>query len=268
MRMISLILVGLLVGYQSSVAQEPDSTWIVPQSPSQSFNLSDFLDLQEEGYQFWGNEFSGHWGGFYMGLNFFLKEDYSSYAADKEGFMDLRIWRSFSYQINVLQKSIGLQRYRNTIGLVTGIGMVFDDYRLAPSVTIEPDENGVIQPVYPTYEEMKKSKVSTSFIRVPLLIEVQIPTHHYQHRLWISAGAIAGYRIGGHSKVKYHHYGKSDKLKSKENLGLNDFRYSFTARLGYGRIKLIAEYSPVTFFKSEIGPELYPFTVGLGIVTW
>ena len=41
-----------------------------------------------------------------------------------------------------------------------------------------------------------------------------------------------------------------------------------TARIGWGWVNVFATYSLTTLFKTDRGPELYPFSVGLTISDW
>lgn len=249
-------------------AQQNDTVTIVPAKSRHAVSINDFMGNQDEYKSFWDRNFSGHWSGFHLGINSFLQKDYSAYPPSQDGFMNLKIWRSFSYQVNFWQKSISLQRYHDAIGLVTGLGLCFDDYRFDPEVTIEADDNGIIHPVYPDYEEMKKSKLSTFYGRIPLLLEFQIPVGHFQRRFFISGGVVFGYKLGSHTKLKYHQAGISEKVKFRDELYLNDYRYSYTVRMGYKWFNVFAEYSPVPFFKEGHGPVLYPFTAGITLVSF
>jgi hypothetical protein len=260
--------IAMLLFSQMLWAQQSDTITIVPAKRRHAVSINDFMGHQDEYRSFWDRDFSGHWSGVHLGINSFLQKDYSNYLPAQDGFMNLKIWRSFSYQINFWQKSISLQRYHNAIGLVTGLGLCFDDYRFNPEVTLEADKNGVIQPVYPGYEEMRKSKLSTFYGRVPLLLEFQIPVGHFQRRFFISGGVVFGYKLGSHTKIKYHQEGISEKVKFRDELYLSDFRYSYSVRMGYRWFNVFAEYSPVPFFKDGHGPVLYPFTVGITLVSF
>jgi hypothetical protein len=54
------------------------------------------------------------------------------------------ILRSNSFHLNLIQQSIGLQRNRNNFGLVTGLGVQLQYYRLDDNTTIEKTTDDVL----------------------------------------------------------------------------------------------------------------------------
>ena len=78
--------------------------------------------------------FKGHLSIFEMGVNTFAKTNYTGYSIPN--FMDLNQNKSYEVNINVLRYSLGLQKVKNNIGLVTGMGFNFNDYRFSNPYTI------------------------------------------------------------------------------------------------------------------------------------
>ena len=57
-----------------------------------------------------------------------------------------------------------------------------------------------------------------------------------------------------------------NKIKDKDDhFNLRDFRYGLTARLAYGDFGFFANYYPQSLFKDNMGPEMFPVTVGIHI---
>jgi hypothetical protein len=213
---------------------------------------------------FWQDKFTGHWAGVDFGFNMFLNENYEGYDYD---FMENDVFRSNSTYINLIQQSISLQRNRNTIGLVTGLGMHFQSYRLDDNTTIKRLDNDVIVPEKLYFDDNQKSKLSMFSINIPVLAEFQIPINHFENRIYFSGGMYMGIRLMSHTKIKYRKEQK-EKLKVPDHYSLQDFKYGFMFRTGYRWINVFATYELTTLFKDEKGPELTPFTFGLTLISF
>ncbi|HDP54258.1 MAG TPA: PorT family protein [Bacteroidetes bacterium] len=210
--------------------------------------------------------FKGHWAGFEWGFNGFMTPDYSINMTDELKYLELRQGRSWNINLNFLQYCLGFGT--DKVGLVTGLGLEFNDYhfrnpitlKLVDGVTVE-DDSYELDPD----KNVTKSKLSTSYITVPLLLEFQIPTFDYKHRIFLSAGVIGGAKIGSHSKIVFDGANKGrDRVKNDFNI--SPFRYGLTARIGYRGLNFFANYYPTPMFEAGKGPEIYPFSIGLIII--
>ncbi|NOR74761.1 MAG: outer membrane beta-barrel protein [Draconibacterium sp.] len=181
-------------------AQVTDTIIPIGENPEKILRKIDVRRIANNGFNFWQDKFSGHWAGVDFGFNTFLHKNYSGYDSE---FMNNDISRSNSTYINLIQQSIGLQHNRNTIGLVTGLGVHFQSYRLDQNTTIERIPNNVIVPKELYFDDNQKSKLSVVSLTMPLLAEFQIPINHYENRLYFSGGLYLGYRLSSHTKIKY-----------------------------------------------------------------
>lgn len=204
--------------------------------------------------------FKGHWPAFEMGMNSFARVDYKNFTPN---FMDLYQNKSYEVNINFLRYSIGLQKEKRNIGIVTGLGLSLNDYRFSNGYTIE-NENGIVKPVLLDQTGLSKTKLSTSYVSAPVMLEFQIPVNDQNKRIYISAGVIGGIKVGSHTKIKQN----GDKTKNRDDFNINPFRYGASARLGYKGINIFGTYYCSPFFKEGRGPELYPFTIGIGLMNW
>ncbi|WP_163715295.1 outer membrane beta-barrel protein [Mangrovibacterium lignilyticum] len=222
---------------------------------------------QPEGFNFWEERFKGNWAGIFFSFNGFDKADYSMYAEEDQGFMEPELWQSNCLSINLIQISMRLQRNRNFIGLVTGVGVDIQSYRLSTNYSLRkgPDR---IEPIKLQHEQELKSKFASVYLTAPLLIEFQVPIGHYDNRIYFSTGVITSLRLDTHTKVKYSEGNQRKKIKETDDFYLRDFRFSGTVRMGYRWINLFATYDLQPLFKDNRGPELYPFSVGLAFVTF
>lgn len=219
-------------------------------------------------YSTWDFEYShnpsfrGHWAGVEFGINGFVDKNQSLTMKNDMAWLDLKQARSWNFNINFMQYSVGFGT--DKIGLVTGMGLEFNNYHFSKPISLKVEnEITVVDSSYiKNGFEVQKSKLSTTTLTIPLLLEFQIPTGEHGHRIFISGGVIGGLRVGDHTKVIYDDKGKR-KDKNHEDFNLSTFRYGFTARVGFKGLKLFANYYPTPLFEKNKGPEIYPFSVGL-----
>lgn len=220
------------------------------------------INLNSDGFNFWKDDFSGNWSGIDFGFNTFLNRDYSGYKTE---FMKHDILFSNSIHLNLIQQNIGLQRNRNNFGIVTGLGLQYQYYRLSDTTTIERTANDVIIPKTFNYGNKQSSKLFLFSLTIPVLAEIQIPINNYRNRLYFSSGMYFSYRIGSYSKIKYRDDLKQ-KLKITDNYSLQNFKYGIMFRTGYRWVNFYAIYDLTPFYKVDKGPELTPFTFGVTLL--
>jgi hypothetical protein len=205
------------------------------------------------------NKFNGHWEGMEFGFNAFDKADYSMYNAADKDFMSLNQGKSLEFNFNFYELNIGL--CKNYVGLVSGMGLSFNNYRFENPYTLKKSQF-MTEAVSLNPENLAKTKLAITYLNVPLLLEFQIPVNQHEGRLFVNAGIIGGVKIGSHTKVKYG----DKKDKDRSGFNLNSFNYAATARVGYKDICLFAKYSLTPLFQSGKGPELTPFTIGISFL--
>jgi hypothetical protein len=201
--------------------------------------------------------FKGHWSGVEFGFNNYLTPDHGMVLPDDIYYMSLHSGKSCNFNLNFAQLSLGLTRH---FGIVTGLGLNINSYRFEGNNNIIKGSNGVIEPYLPADGSvLAKSKLATSFLNVPVLLEIQIPAGHNDH-LNLAAGGIVAAKVGSHSKLIYE--GSRQKIKDNSDFSLNMLRYGATVRAGYGMFQLYGTYYMTPLFKTGKGPELYPFEIG------
>jgi hypothetical protein len=213
-------------------------------------------------------KFKGHWAGFEWGFNGLMDANNSINLKDDLKYLELSQGRSWNFNLNVLQYSLGFGT--DKVGLVTGLGFEWNNYhfrnqtsiKVVDGITVE-DDSYFLDP----NKIVTKSKLSMSHLTVPLLLEFQIPTSRDRHRIFFSTGLIGGVRLGSHTKVVYEGATKG-KDKVRNDYNLSQFRYGVTARVGYRNLKLFANYYPTALFEEGKGPEVYPFSIGLILLSF
>lgn len=210
--------------------------------------------------------FKGHWSGFEWGFNGLLTPERSTNMTGDLKYLELKQSRSWNFNLNLFQQSIGFGT--DKAGLVTGLGFEWNNYNFRNQITISKDINGVTGPDS-TYllagYKVNKSRLQTTHLVIPLLLEFQIPVQ--SHRIFISAGVLGGVRLFSNTKVEYEFNGEK-KDKVKDDFNLSPFRYGLTARIGYRGLRLFANYYPTSLFEKGKGSEVNPFSVGLILLSF
>lgn len=267
MRYLLLIILATIFAFQAP-AQENDSIIVVQSRSGRLSGLINIQDLVNEGYNYWDDEFEGHWSGVEFGFNGLANPDYSMYPASQDDFLQNDFFRSNVLNLNLFQYSKGLQQTRNNFGLVTGLGLSLQSYRLDNKTSLAVDENRKVYPQTLYFDSNQKSKLSSVYLEVPLLLEFQVPINHHANRLYFSAGITGAKRLQSHTKVKYRKDGKREKLKSPGDYSIRDYKVAGTLRVGYRWANLFASYDLVPMFEDRRGPTLYPFSVGIKLMSF
>jgi hypothetical protein len=204
--------------------------------------------------------FRGHWSGIEAGFNNFAYAR-SMTLPDAVSYMSLDANYSLNFNLNFSQLSIGFSRH---IGIVTGIGLNWNNYRFKEGNSIAIGTNGVISPVDNTgaTPPVKRSKFADLYLNIPALLEIQIPAGFDNH-LNIAAGFIGGLKLNAWTKLVYEN-GEKSKINGDYNLNL--LRGGVTARIGYQNFMLFGTYYLTPWFQELKGPSginLEPFEIGL-----
>jgi hypothetical protein len=215
----------------------------------------------------WTGHFNAHWSGLEVGINRFYEPDYSIYKGTEYeqlgDVFELRPNKSLSWNLNFAEYAF--TNKRKTFGVVTGMGISFNDYAFDSPVTIaKQNGNGMIVPVNIEASEspVKKTKLHVNYFTVPLMLEIKTPLRMGRRNLYIAGGVIGGIYLGAHTKYKYNN---GDKEKSRGNYHINQWKYDITARLGFGSFCVFANYSKTPLFKTNMGPDIHPLMIGFSI---
>lgn len=265
-----------------STAEEGDSTLIsigdiqvkVFEGDPTTIKIGDReLEVDEEGnVDFKRNKsdrFDGHWGGFEMGINGYLNKDMGfDILEDDYKFLELRYEKSINVSLNFFEQNFNL--IGKNFGLTTGLGFEWNNYRFDDNIKIGRDNTGITgDSLFVTGVNYTKSKLVVNYLTLPILFEYQTNRFANKNSFHITAGVLTGVRIGAHTKMAYNDGAKQkDKFRDKNDYDINPFKFDLTARIGWGKVNLYANYSLTTLFKDNRGPELYPFAMGITLSSW
>lgn len=222
-------------------------------------------DFDKHGWKKKTARFKGHWAGFELGLNNWLDANGQLAGSDPAlRYMDLNTGKSWEFDLNFMQFSLP---FGKSLGMVTGMGLKWNNYHFDGNNNIMKDPvSGEIIPRYPPAGiSYSKTKLNTTYLTIPLLFEVQFGP---KKKGFFGIGVIGDLKLCSNTKLKYYEGGSKQKERAKSDFNLSPLRYHLTARLGYRFVKVFANYSMMPMFKQNLGPELYPITIGLTLINF
>lgn len=203
-----------------------------------------------------------YWAGFDVGVNGFLTPAGSFEPQTGYEFLELNYAKSLCMNLNILEH--GFNIYDEYIKVVTGLGFEFNSYNFENNVTLLPNQP-TISYITDSTRSLNANKLNTTFVNVPLLLGFS--TNENPNKAFhVSAGVVAGYRIGTKYKQKYIQGNEEYKNTTRSNFNLTPYRVSARAAVGYNDFNLYATYSLTEFFQNNEGPALHPFSIGLQII--
>jgi hypothetical protein len=223
--------------------------------------------IDDDGVQIHKHEkkpkFNGHWAGFELGVNGLLNKDMALANPAGYEFLDQNYAKSIAVSINFFEQNVNL--ISQHLGLVTGMGITWNNYRFSndnTKLTHEGEFDGFFDT--DATKNYEKSKLVVSYLRVPLMLEFQTNSKMKANSFHLSGGVVGAVRIGSHSKIIYN----GNKSKDRSDSYINPFKVDAIAKIGWGVINLYGTYSLTEMFRSNKGPEVYPFEIGITLAAF
>ena len=194
----------------------------------------------------WKSHMNGHWAGIEFGFNMFMDPDYSMYENTGFGdFMELHQSKSLTVNFNFME--FVFSNNKKNFGLVTGMGLNSMNFRFDNPITIIKEGGRIVPDPVDHLSSLNKTKLTVTYLTVPLLLEVKTPLRLNSSHVYLSGGVIGALNIGSHTKVKYG----NNKMKERGNFYLNEFKYDLTGRIGFGDFCFFANYAMTPLFKRQ-----------------
>ncbi len=168
---------------------------------------------------------------------------------------------------------------KSNFSFVPGIGFSFERYKFKNGFVLTDfpgtDSVKMISRTPAGYPNLKKSKLITNYIEVPLELRYNFNPEDPARSFKISVGGRVGYLFDSFSKVKFREDGQTKKIKDKQNFDLSQVRYGLTGRVGFGSFSIFGYYNLNPLFVKNKGlisnGERTPFstfTVGLSLASF
>ncbi|HRZ41196.1 MAG TPA: DUF2807 domain-containing protein [Bacteroidales bacterium] len=211
-------------------------------------------------------KFNGHFGGVELGINTYLNQDNAFELPAGADYMELKMPNSLMVNLNLLEANLPIIKHH--LGIVTGLGIEFNNYKFEGSNFIRKINGEITPEPAPAGIEFEKSKLSCSYLKVPFLLEYQTNSGSSKNSFHIAGGVSLGLRLRSHTKYMYELNGKEVKEKEWDRFYLNPYRVAYVAKIGWGPLNFFAEYNILSLFDKGKGPELYPVNFGIALANW
>jgi hypothetical protein len=207
-----------------------------------------------------------NWAGFGIGVNGWTTPGGNFNLPKSQKYMELDYGKSLNFQLNPLEKDIHI--YKNYINLVVGLGFEWSQYQFSNKTTLNPDSSYTFGTIDSSnFYNYKKNRFKTTFVNVPLLLEFNT-NKNPDKAFHVAFGVIGGYRLGSRTRQVLEDDGLDLKLVRKDSYNMNPFRLNAHASVGYRNFTLYADYAMTPLFVNGKGPELYPFTFGVKLISF
>lgn len=172
------------------------------------------------------------------------------YTLPEDRFMEVDMGRSLGWTFNLVGWGTRIT-HNNTLGVSAAVGLTVNDYTFREATRIGIDD-GQIE-LMDTGERLGKSKLNTVAIHIPVVMELNMGRGAF-----VSAGVFTDLIIGSHFKSKF----PKEKLRTTyTNFG----QFGVTARVGWNDFYVFGNYGFADLINWAHGPEVRPFSVGVGL---
>ena len=207
---------------------------------------------------------SNHYAGIDLGINGLVGSNKSLNLQEDAEYLDLSYGKSISLGINIYEQYFPI--FHEKFGISTGLGFEFNKYSLKRDIVIYTDRDSTYG-----FEDstrfIHKNLLKTEMLNLPIMLETNLGKDA-DHSFHLAAGAMFTYRLGSKTKQLFNQNGKEYKVKNRADYNMNPFRVNLVARIGYGKFTMYASYSLTEMFEDNKGAEVYPFTVGISLISF
>lgn len=171
---------------------------------------------------------------------------------------DLKLRAVKSSNVNIWVVMQRLSLIKGYLNLKYGAGLEMFNFRYENNVSYHKN------PAYIFKDSVSfsKNKLYAGYASVPFMLNLNTSPGR-KKGLSLSAGVSAGYLIGSHTKQIS---GERGKVKTKGDIGLDQFRLAYVGELGIGPVRLFGSYSIQPLH--ERGLEQYPYSMGIRFSNW
>lgn len=114
-------------------------------------------------------------------------------------------------------------------------------------------------------EDYKKYKLTTAYLEAPFELRFFGNKENRNKGFKMALGMRVGTLVGAHTKGRRAVDGTKFIDKENSRRFLENWRFSGTARIGWGNFSLMGTYNLNSLYKAGSGPQITPYSIGLCI---
>jgi len=175
-------------------------------------------------------------------------------------------WNSFGFHLAFMYD---LPLGKSPISFAPGIGISASWVK--NNVWLDDTTNTSFTVLRPVEFDYKRNSLMTVHFDVPIELRYRSKPNANNKSFKLAIGAVFGVLMGNHTRTKTNDVtvvgsrGDTKLYKEYKFSDIQRFKFGPTFRIGYGAINLYTFFNITKLFKSNEGPDVYPFSVGLTI---
>lgn len=188
-------------------------------------------------------------------------------------FMEMNYGRNAHIRVNFFEWRFNL--VKNVFNIVTGMGMDFQHFAFAQKVRF--DEAGdypgqtFLTPVIGAQDSVhsiNRSRLAVQYLNVPLFFNLRTKkTEKHKNQFNFTFGVVGGIKTGSSSRIQYTENGYDAEEEKRDDFNLSTFTATAMVRIKYSFFSIYASYQFTPMFRGQ-NPNLYPFTLGVTLLSW
>lgn len=218
------------------------------------------VDVKKESEEVNDNSYNAQWAGM----------DFGFISTNRSDEWENKMFSSIIFNLNFVEYKLPI--YKQYLGLTTGLGMGFREYRFQTDYSLV--KNGDISTMemgnphlYDTMANVSRSSLNLGYFHLPILLDFATKQRGTRS-FYVACGVVGGIRYYGNHSQRGE-YSNGDKfnnvIRNKGAFNTNLLTLEATARIGYGQFGLFANYSLNGLFKNGAAPTINPFNVGISL---
>lgn len=207
-----------------------------------------------------------HWQGLWLGFGGYTNSQMGFTMSQPNKYMTLDYGKSFNFQWNLAQKNLNL--YKKYIQLSTGLGFEFNNLSFENKTRLNPDSSytsGIIDST--NQYSYLKNRFKQTYVTVPLLLNFNT-NKKLKKNVHLTCGVVGKYLLSSKTKQLLEQNANEFSIKRKDGYNLNPFQFNAYASVGYRNFTVFAQYGLTELFKANQGPQVYPFAVGVRLISF
>jgi hypothetical protein len=188
-------------------------------------------------------------------------------------FMEMNYWRNTHVRLNFFEWRFNL--VKNVFNIVTGMGFDFQHYAFSQKIRLdEPDDypgqtfTTPVIGVQDTVHSINRSRLAVQYFNIPLFFNLRTrKTAKHTKQFNFTFGVVGGIKTGASSRIIYTENGTDVEEEKKDDFNLQVFTATAMVRIKYSFFSIYASYQFTPMFRGQ-SPNLYPFTIGVTLLSW
>ena len=153
---------------------------------------------------------------------------------------------------------------KSNFSFAAGIGIGSANIYLDNQQLVQTDTGASVGARFiPEQKDYKKYKVTTAYLEAPFELRFFGNKLNRNKGFKAAIGLRAGTLVGAHTKGRTSVDGTKVIEKQNTKRFMENWRFSGTARIGWGNITLMGTYNLNNLFKAGAGPEITPYSIGI-----